>query len=78
MGEEELGSYLRREGLHSVQLEQWTREFPEGQKALSTRVKRRVTSEEKRKIKELEREIRRKDKALAEATALLILKKRQS
>ena len=77
MGEEELGSYLRREGIHSVQLEQWTREFLDGQKALLTgRGKRRIPSEEKKKIKELERELRRKDKALAEATALLILKKK--
>jgi hypothetical protein len=38
--------------------------------------KRRGISEEKKKIKELEREVRRKDKALAEVTALLILKKK--
>jgi transposase-like protein len=76
MGEEELGSYLRREGIHSVQLEQWTREFLDGQKALSGRGRRWVTSQEKKRIKELERELRRKDKALAEATALLILKKK--
>lgn len=77
MGEEELGSYLRREGLHSVQLKQWTREFLDGQKALSPgRMNRRLKSEDKKKIKELERELRRKDKALAEATALLILKKK--
>ena len=37
---------------------------------------RRLKSEDKKKIKELERELRRKDKALAEATALLILKKK--
>ena len=77
LGEEELGSYLRREGLHSVQLEQWTREFLEGQKALSAgHPKRRVVSQEKKKIKELERDLRRKDKALAEVTALLVLKKK--
>jgi transposase len=77
LGDEELGNYLRREGIHSVQLEQWTAEFLEGQKALSPgRGKRRVTSEEKKKIKELERELRRKDKALAEVTALLVLKKK--
>ena len=77
LSEEELGAYLRREGLHSVQLEQWTREFVAGLRAGSgSGGKRRVLSAEKKKIKELEREVRRKDKALAEATALLILKKK--
>ena len=77
MTEEELGSYLRREGIHSVQLEQWAKEFLEGQKALSPGgAKRRLVSEDKKKIKELERDLRRKDRALAEATALLILKKK--
>ena len=74
MSEEDLGAYLRREGLHSVQLEQWKAEIV---RALSREPgKRRGITEEKRKIKVLEREVRRKDKALAEATALLILKKK--
>ncbi len=74
MSEEDLGAYLRREGLHSVQLEQWKSEIV---KVLSREPgKRRGISEEKKKIKELEREVRRKDKALAEVTALLILKKK--
>ena len=34
------------------------------------------SSSDKRRIKELERELRRKDKALAEAAALLILQKK--
>lgn len=77
MSEEDLGTYLRREGLHSSHLEQWKTDFVEAQKALTKGGKRkRFVSEEKKKIKELEREIRRKDKALAEATALLILKKK--
>lgn len=74
MSEEDLGAYLRREGLHFVQVEQWKVEIV---KALSREPgKRRGISEEKKKIKELEREVRRKDKALAEVTALLILKKK--
>ena len=75
MSEEELGSYLRREGLHSSQLEQWRADVIAGLKVVRGKSKRLV-SEEKKKIKELEREVRRKDKALAEATALLILKKK--
>lgn len=73
MEEAELGEYLRRHGLHSVHLEQWSQEYID---AMDGRVNRRQTAEERRKVKELERELRRKDKALAEATALLILKKK--
>lgn len=78
MSEEELGSYLRREGLHWSELKQWRVDFIEVHRAHLTKggKRKRFISEEKRKIKELEREIRRKDKALAEATALLILKKK--
>lgn len=77
MNEEELGAYLRREGMHSVQLGQWTKEFLDAQKAMMKGPgKRRDLSGDKKKIKELERELRRKDKALAEASALLILKKK--
>jgi transposase len=75
LSEEDLGLYLRREGLHSSDLEQWRGDVIEGLKGLRAKPKRFV-SEDKKKIKELEREVRRKDKALAEATALLILKKK--
>ena len=40
----------------------------------SPRSKRK--SKESKRIKELERDVRRKDRALAEATALLVLKKK--
>jgi transposase len=75
LSEEELGLYLRREGLHFSHLEQWRAELVESLKRDRKNPKRFV-SEDKKKIKELEREVRRKDKALAEATALLILKKK--
>jgi hypothetical protein len=48
--------------------------------ALAQPGKKRLTAAEakqnRRRIKELEREIRRKDKALAEAAALLVLSKK--
>jgi len=37
-----------------------------------------VTKEEKKRIKDLERDLARKEKALAEAAALLILRKKGS
>jgi len=80
--DDELGAFVRRKGLHLEQLEQWRAKVSEGaQQALDERaerrkqVKRGPTPEQKR-IRELERQLRRKEKALAEAAALLILKKK--
>jgi transposase len=64
--DQELGGFLRREGVHPDQLEAWRGALEES----------RPDRAAKRRIKELERELRRKEKALAEAAALLILKKK--
>ena len=71
--EGEIGSYLRREGLHSQQLNEWQ---SQALSALGPTVERADLKEARERIKELEREVRRKDKALAEASALLILQKK--
>jgi len=73
MPSEDLGAYLRREGLHESQLEQWRQA---AQEALEAPRPRRKQTEERKRIKELERELRRKEKALAETAALLMLKKK--
>lgn len=70
---EDLGAFLRREGLHEAQLAAWRKTLTE---ALGTGTGRQKPSPEKRRVKELEKELRRKDKALAEAAALLVLKKK--
>lgn len=74
LSEAELGAFLRRKGLHSTDLEQWR---SVAQEALVPRKKqRRKPTAEQREIRRLERELTRKEKALAEAAALLILKKK--
>ena len=78
LSEEELGEFLRHRGLHEAQLEEWRKKIE--QAALSAlgkgkKGKSRKSPEAKR-IKELERELLRKDRALAEVTALLALKKK--
>ena len=76
LSDSELGAFLRREGLHEATLREWRSAALEGlapQRAVRSRAKR--TSEQKR-VRELEREVRRKDKALAEAAALLVLQKK--
>jgi transposase-like protein len=70
----ELGAFLRRAGLHEVQLEQWRQDALQGLSKSPTK-SRGQTPEEKR-IRELEKELRRKEKALAETAALLVLKKK--
>jgi transposase len=72
LNEEELGVLLRKEGLHQAQLDEWS---AAAQSGVSAR-KGKKTSAESKRIRELERELRRKEKALAEAAALLILKKK--
>lgn len=79
LSEDKRGEYLRRRGLHSEHVEAWKKSMQAaldrpGKLSASERAER---AEEKRKIQELERELRRKDKALAETTALLVLKKKR-
>jgi transposase-like protein len=73
LSDEELGAFLRRKGLHQAQLGTWRTTLIE---ALNSKLPRQAkVSPEKRRVRELEKELRRKDKALAETAALLVLKK---
>ncbi|MBK7961775.1 MAG: transposase [Bdellovibrionales bacterium] len=74
MSEADLGAYLRREGLYTHNLEEWKAEFISI--VNSSKKKKKVKDERDKKIKNLERDLLRKDKALAEASALLILQKK--
>ena len=73
LDDEALGEFLRREGLHKAQVDEW-RSLAEGSFVDAARPAK--PSPESRRVKELERELLRKDKALAEAAALLILQKK--
>jgi hypothetical protein len=70
--DEELGEFLRREGLHSAQLEEWR----EGIVTALGGPAPRTRNPDAKRVRELEREVARKDKALAEVTALLVLEKK--
>jgi transposase-like protein len=70
----DLGAFLRREGLHEAQLTAWR---AAAEAALAEPGRRHaMPSVEAKRIQELERELRRKDHALAETAALLVLKKK--
>jgi hypothetical protein len=76
LSESELGEWLRRKGLHEAQLSEWRSTVAKAaEEALDGSTRKRGSSEGKR-VKELERELRRKDKALAETAALLVLSKK--
>jgi transposase len=72
--EPELGEWLRRKGVHAAQLEEWRAQAMAGLAGSAKRSK--DSAADARQIRELERELARKEKALAEAAALLILKKK--
>ena len=64
---EELTTYLERESVKLADYERWRIALEEGGQASASTAKR---------IRSLERELARKEKALAEAAALLVLKKK--
>ena len=67
--DEELGTFLRRKGLHEAILAEWKAA------ALEALAPQKKTGDSRR-VRELEKQLRRKDKALAEAAALLVLQKK--
>jgi transposase len=73
LGESELGEFLRRRGIHQSQWAQWQRAALE---ALGAPSKSSRSTAEWKRVRELEKELLRKDKALAETAALLVLQKK--
>lgn len=76
LSETDLGALLRREGLHATDLTAWQ---AAAEAALSPGRRASPSPEQQRdqrRIHELERELRRKEAALAETAALLVLKKK--
>lgn len=69
----DLGALLRREGLQEEDLERFRAEAIAG---LASSKKASGSGPEQKRIKELEKELKRKDAALAEAAALLVLRKK--
>jgi transposase len=73
---EEVSAYCRGKGIYTQDIEAWKQEMMDN---LDPQNKKRLFSENKNlkiKLRELQAELRCKDKALAEASALLLLKKK--
>lgn len=76
--ESELSAYCRKKGLYPEQVQRWKEGALTGYQRDEQLKQQQASSrkEDKRKIKKLEAELRRKDKALAETAALLVLSKK--
>ena len=80
LNEADLAEYCRKRGLYSAQIATWRsacEHANDWDRASAARLGQ-ATKEEKKRVKDLERELARKEKALAEAAALLILRKKAS
>jgi transposase len=76
LNEAELSAYCRRKGLYPEQISAWRDTCLQANAAVSPKVDRAELSAQAKQIKQLEAELRRKDKALAETAALLVLQKK--
>ena len=77
LSDKELGAYLRRKGLHEGTLKQWRAQVARALSEQAPRAKKsRAHKEADKRVRKLERELKRKNAALAEAAALLVLKKK--
>jgi len=76
LDDEQLGAFMRQKGLHQTHLDQWRSQMLEGLQNGSAKKSRRRKNDDARRIRSLEKELKRKDKALAETAALLVLKKK--
>ena len=80
MSETELGAYCREKGLYPEQIQQWKAACLEGAGRQEEQAKaaQKQRKEDRKTIKQLKAEVRRKDKVLAETTSLLAFKKARS
>ena len=76
LDDEQLGAFLRSKGLHKIHLDQWRLQMLDGLQNGSSKKKSRRKNVDAKRIRTLEKELNRKDKALAETAALLVLKKK--
>lgn len=78
MNEAQLSEYCRSKGLYPEQVKAWREACVSGADTEANRrqAEKAKVRRDKKRIKELERELRRKDKALAETAALLALRKK--
>jgi len=76
MSEEQLNAFCRKNGLFSSQIEQWKLEFMNGLSNKGGQEKQSKIKALESELKDVKQDLKRKDKALAEASAIIFLKKK--
>jgi len=76
LGKEEKSEYCRKQGVYSHHVNQWQLDFASGNASSEKEKTRQEMKHLKNENKALKKELHRKDKALAETAALLVLQKK--
>ena len=78
MNEAELSEYCRKKGLFAEQIAAWKENCLQGNASAAeqSKAEKRQARLARKEVKQLKRELRRKEKALAETAALLALRKK--
>lgn len=76
LNEVELSEYCRRKGLYPEQIRAWSKACAQANASALPKVDTTKLRAQTQQLKQLEAELRRKDKALAETAALLVLQKK--
>ena len=78
LNNQDLSEYCRRKGLYAEQVARWREAAIVGNESRpgQNKADQRALQNERNKTRNLEKDLRRKEKALAEAAALLILQKK--
>ena len=76
LNEVELSEYCRRKGLYPEQIQAWRKACMQANVSVAPKVDQTQVRAQAKQLKQLEAELRRKDKALAETAALLVLQKK--
>ena len=76
LNETELGEFCRRKGIYPVQIANWKDSMVQGLTSVPSKADREQNQKQVRTIHQLDKDLARKDKALAEVVALLVLQKK--
>jgi transposase len=76
MGNEDRAAWCRKKGIFTHNLDQWEKDAISAMTPKSTKVQAEKERKYKREITVLKKDLSRKEKALAETAALLVLKKK--
>ena len=76
LNETELSEYCRCKGLYPVQIKSWKTSMVQGLMSEPSKIDREHNQKQIKTIQRLEKDLARKEKALAEVAALLVLQKK--